>query len=167
MNTEDYYNEEGGYEIEIWVETTKTLEELESCLSSIIHPLVIEDHKFKLGSIECDVQTVNDDPPVPTFDGVPNVEYSFCITVPKKDYDIWGAIDHHFAFAIAWGLRRRLSGRYLITADCEFFICHSGANLPTYINTCYGPWASGEMVCYRPRNNKKLIELHIPSTDVW
>ena len=167
MATEDYYNEEGGYDIEIWVETTKTFEEFESCLSHIIHPLVIENHEFNLGGIKCGVQAVDSEIQVPTFGGVPEVEYSFCITVRKVDYDLWGNLDHHFAFAIAWSLRSKFSCRYLISAQCEFFICHAGANLPTYINTCYEPWSSGEMVCYRTPYNKKTIELHIPSTDEW
>lgn len=172
METQDFYDESGGYQIEIWVETTKSLEEFETCLSSVIHPLVIENHEFALGSISCSVQSANgevqdpeypDGDQYPVFEGVPQVEYSFYITVQTIDYDLWSAIDRHFAFAIVTWLSYKFSCRYLITADCEFLICQSGTNLPTYINTCYEPWTTGELVHYRARWNRKTIELHIPS----
>ena len=162
MNTKEFYDEEGGYEIEIWVETAKSIEEFELCLSRVIEPLTIHNHEFNLGGICCSVQTVENEAEIPNFSGVPEAKYSFCVTVQKVDYDLWSAIDLHFAFAIAWGLRGKFSCRYLITADCEFFICHAGTNLPTYINTCYEPWTSGELNSYRARN-KKTVELYLPS----
>lgn len=167
MDATDYYNEEGGYEIEIWVETSKSLEEFEATLANVIHPLSIEDHQFSLGGIKCDVHCLGCPEEVPVFEGVPQVEYSFGISVRKVDYDLWGSIDHHFAFAMAWGLRGKFSCRYLITANIEFFICQAGANLPTYINTCYKPWVSGELVNYRQTSNKPTIELHIPSQNPY
>ena len=167
MDTRYFYNEEYGYEIEIWVETTKSLEEFELCLSNIIDPLIIENHTFNLGGIACDIQAVTSETAIPTFEGVPQVEYSIYVTVHKKGYDIWDAIDHHFAFAIAQALRTKFSCSYLITADGEFFIYQGGANLPTYINTCYKPLVSGELVCYRTPNNRKTIELSIPSENPY
>jgi hypothetical protein len=175
MDIQDFYDESRSYVIEIWVETTKSLEEFETCLSQVIHPLVIENHEFRLGGISCGVYSAtgeiqdpedvqgSDGTQYPTFEGVPQVEYSCCIMVEIIDYDLWSAIDRHFAFAIASGISYKFSCRYLITANCEFFICQSGTNLPTYINTCYRPWTTGELVNYRARRNRKTIELHIPS----
>ena len=161
MDRKDYYDEEGGYEVEIWVETAKPLEEFETCLSRVIEPLEIQNHEFNLGGIDCSVQSIKDEWEIPDFAGVPKAEYSICVTVEKVNYSPWGAVDLHFAFAIAWGLRGKFSCRYLITANCNFFICHAGTNLPTYINTHYEPWASGELNSYRARN-KKTIELYLP-----
>jgi hypothetical protein len=155
---EAYFDEENGYDILIWVESTKSFVEFEVSLSHIINPISIENHKFKLGAIECQILSLNPDE-APTFTNIPSAEYHYCIVVPKLDYLIWGCFDLQFAFALTLGLRTRFSCRYMVTAGDDFFVAYSGTNLPLYINTRYKPWTSGELVAFRQLDN---VEVQIP-----
>ncbi|MGI8732840.1 MAG: hypothetical protein ACR2LM_06015 [Pyrinomonadaceae bacterium] len=152
---EEYFDEEYGYDIMIWVETTKSFVEFEASLSHIIDPVPIENHKFKLGAIGCEIRSVNPNQ-APTFPDIPSAEYRYCIAVPKSDLLIWGCFDHQFAFALTLGLRTRFSCRYMVTAEDDFFIAYSGTNLPMYLNTYYKPWASGELAAFRELENKEV-----------
>lgn len=157
-NEKQFFDEEYGYDLLVWVETSKSFDEFESSFAHIIDPISIEKHKFKLGAIDCEIRSVNPGD-APTFPGIPSAEYRYCVIVPKVDYLIWGCFDHQFAFAMTLGLRTKFSCRYMVTANEDFFVAYSGTNLPMYLNTSYKPWVSGELIAFRQLEN---IEVQIP-----
>ena len=132
------------YDLNIWVESTKSLEAFEQSLAAVIAPLAIRDHKFALGEIDCAVHVVGDGQP-PSFPGIPTAHYSFRIDVPTTPWNFWARFDRVLAFAVASGLRSKFSCRYLITADLNFFALFSGTNLPFYLNECFPPLNTGEV----------------------
>jgi len=158
---EEYFDEEYGYDIMIWVESTKSFVEFEASLAHILAPVRIENHKFNLGAIECEIRSVNPNE-APMFPDIPSAEYRYCIVVPKVDHLIWGCFDQQFAFALSLGLRTKFSCRYMVTAQDAFFIAYSGTNLPMYINTFYKPWTSGELAAFRQLEN---IEVRLPKLE--
>jgi len=160
-NEKQFFDEEYGYDLLIWVETSKSFNEFESSLAHIIDPISIDNHKFKLGAIDCEIRKVNPGD-APTFPEIPSAEYLYCVIVPKVDYLIWGCIDLHFAFALTLGLRTKFSCRYMVTAEDDFFIAYSGTNLPMYLNIFYEPWVSGELNAFRQLEN---IEVQIPKIE--
>ena len=160
-NEKQFFDEEYGYDLLVWVETSKSFDEFESSLTQIINPITIEKHKFKLGAIDCEIRSVNPGD-APTFPEIPSAEYHYCVMVPKVDYLIWGFVDLQFAFALTLGLRTKFSCRYMVTAEDDFFIAYSGTNLPMYLNTFYEPWVSGELNAFRQLEN---IEVQIPKLE--
>jgi hypothetical protein len=158
---EEAFDEEDGYDLLVWVETTKSLDEFESSLAQIIAPIQIDNHKFKLGAIGCEIRGV-DSMEAPIFPAIPAAEYRYCVIVPKVDYLIWGCFDHLFAFSITLGLRTKFSCRYMVTANDDFFVAYSGTHLPMYLNTLYEPWVSGELIAFRLPEN---IEVQIPKLE--
>lgn len=48
------------YDLNIWVESTKSLKAFEQSLAAVTAPLAIRDHKFALGEIDCAVHVVGD-----------------------------------------------------------------------------------------------------------
>ena len=159
--TPEYFDEEYGYELLIWVETAKSITEFESSLSHILDPIPIEDHKFNLGAIKCEIRNLTPHD-APTFPAIPSAIYRYCIVVPIVDYLIWGCIDRQFAFALTLGIRTKFSCRYMVTADDDFFVAFSGTNLPMYLNTCYKPWVTGDLALFRQAEN---IEVRIPKLE--
>lgn len=140
----DTFDDKERYELNVWVESTKSLDVFEQSLAAVIAPLVIRDHRFALGEIDCIVHALSDNQP-PSFPGIPAVHYSFRIDVPTTPWNFWAHFDRILAFAIASGLRSKFSCRYLVTADLDFFALFSGTNLPFYFNDCFPPLMSGEL----------------------
>lgn len=132
------------YDLNLWIESNKTIEDFESSLSKIIAPLVIKDHQFALGEIIATISHNLDVQP-PIFAGVPDVRYSFRIDIPTTPWNFWASFDRIFGFAVLSGLRSKFDCRYLITADMTFFVFFSGTNLPHYFNGQYPPFDSGEL----------------------
>ena len=154
------FDEEEPYDLNIWVESDKTLEEFEISLASVISPISISDHAFTLGDIDASIHVPNLQPPI--FPVIPSPRYSFRVDVPTTPWSFWARLDRVFAFSIAAGLRSKFSCRYLITADQSFFTLFSGTNLPFYINILYPPTCSGELVSTigKPKDS---IRLSIPN----
>ena len=140
----EMFDDSEPYDLNIWVESTKSLEEFEHSLAAVIAPLHIQDHRFTLGEIVCAVHVVSEDQP-PTFPGIPAARYAFRIDVPTTPWNFWARFDRVLAFALASGLRTKFSCRYLITAGMDFFALFSGTNLPYYINECFPPLTTGEV----------------------
>ena len=155
------FDEEDHYDLNIWVESDKTLEEFEISLASVISPIRVLDHAFTLGDIGASIQIPKIQPPI--FADIPSLKYSFRIDVPTTPWNFWADLDRIFAFSIASGLRSKFSCRYLITADLTFFILFSGTNLPYHINTLYPPISSGELISTigKPED---CIRLSIPNS---
>jgi hypothetical protein len=136
------WDESECYDLNVWVETSKSLEEFEQSLTSVIAPLAIRNHQFSLGDINCTIHVISDGQP-PNFSGIPMVKYAFRVDVPVTPWDFWAHFDRILAFSIASGLRSKFSCRYLVTANLDFFAFFSGTNLPCYFNDCYTPLISG------------------------
>lgn len=156
----DMFDDSEPYDLNIWVESTKSLDEFEHSLAAVVAPLQIQDHRFTLGEIVCAVHAVSDDQP-PTFPGIPTARYAFRIDVPTTPWNFWARFDRVLAFALASGLRSKFSCRYLITADLDFFALFSGTNLPYYINDCFPPLTTGE-VGLTAGPSDKYLRVHIP-----
>ena len=137
------WDDDEPYDLNVWIESTKSLEEFEHTLGRVIAPLEIRNHRFSLGEIDCAVHTVETQPRI--FPDVPTARYAFRINVPTKPWDFWGSFDRILPFAIASGLRGKFSCRYLVTAGLDFFVLFSGTNQPFYYNDLFPPLVSGEL----------------------
>ena len=138
------FDDDQCYTLNIWVESSKTQNEFERSLSSIITPIEIHNHRFSMGQIEASI-VANRSQSQPVFEGVPNYHYSHRIDVEVVDYEIWASLDKVFAFAIASRIRTKFTTNYLMTVDEEIFVQFSGTNKPQIINSSYPPWNSGEL----------------------
>jgi hypothetical protein len=136
------WDDDEPYQLNVWVESTRSQSEFERVLTSAIEPLEVRDHRFSFLDVHCAVHAIADEQP-PTFAGVPTARYSFRIDVPTKSWDFSGAFDRIIPFAVASGLRGKFSCRYLITADLNFFVLFSGTNQPFYYNDLFPPFHTG------------------------
>ena len=138
------WDDDEPYQLNLWVESTKSAEEFERVLGSVVEPLEIHDHTFRFGNVDCAIYTVAESQP-PRFSDIPVAHYSFRIDVPAYPWDFWGWFNHIIPFAVAGGLRGKFSCRYLITAEPDFFVLFSGTNQPSYYNDLFPAFHTGEL----------------------
>jgi len=99
------WDDDEPYQLNVWVESTKSQPEFERVLTSAIEPLEVRDRRFSFLDVHCTVHAIGDEQP-PTFPGVPAARYSFRIDVPTKSWDFSGLFDRILPFAVASGANR-------------------------------------------------------------